>query len=132
MAQIVVYCISREEEKAVRTELAPILEEWEEKTFYREFTADRSGFLRYIGGSPYLVIFIIQSAPDGKETVHLAKQANPKAGIVWFSEENNALDALAFHITHFAQLPVSREKLSLAFRACLLSRAGPYVDIMQV
>lgn len=132
MARIVVFYTNPEDGNAVRELLAPILETWEEPPFYREFAGDRPGFLKYVKGSPYLTMLVAQSGTEGKETVRLAKQTNPKAGLVWFAEENYALDAFAFHITHFATLPMNREKLASALYACQLSRDGPYTSTVTV
>ena len=132
MARIVVYCSSQEDGQAVREQLAPILDEWEEPPFYREFISDRPGFLHYVMGNPYLMMFVVQSGPEGKETVRLAKQTNPKAGLIWFASADYAPDAFAFHITHFAPLPVNREKLQSALYACQMSRDGPYTSTVTV
>lgn len=132
MARIVVFYTNPEDGNAVRKLLAPILETWEEQPFYREFAGDRPGFLKYVKGNPYLTMLVAQSGTEGKETVRLAKQANPKAGLVWFAEKSYALDAFAFHITHFAPLPMNREKLASALYACQLSRDGPYTSTVTV
>ena len=132
MARIVVYCNTPEEGALVRKQLIPILEEWEEPPFYREFTENRTDFLRYVSGNPYLTILVVQSGPEGKETVRLTKQTNPKAGIIWFASENYALDAFAFHIAHFSPLPLNREKLKSAFNAGQMSRDGPYTSTVTV
>ena len=126
MAHIVVYCTCKEDAETVRNQFAPILEEWEEQPFYREFIGDRAGFLSYIRGNPYLLLFVVQSGPEGKETVRLAKRTNAKASLVWFAEEDYALDAFSFHIAHFGRLPVDRKKLLVALDGCSMTESGLY------
>ena len=119
MAHIVVYCTSPEEAAIIREAFDPILEEWEEQPLYHEFVGDRSRFLKYVKGNPYLIIVVAQSGPEGKETVRLAKETNPKARLIWFAEEKKyAADAFAIHISHFAQLPIDRGKLDTALKSC--------------
>lgn len=130
MAHIVVYCTSPEEAAAIREQLDPILEEWEEQPLYHEFVGDRPGFLRYVKGNPYLMILVAQSGPEGKATVRMVKEANPKAWLLWFAAENYALDAFSIHITHFAQLPVNRKKLDLALESCWPPPNDPYSSTM--
>ena len=132
MAHIIVYCSGQEEAETFREQFAPILEQWDELPLYHEFISDRSRFLQYIRGNPYLFLFVAESGPSGKETVRLAKETNPKAKLVWFAREDYALDAFALHITHFARLPVNREKLASALEGCLTSWSGIHISTMTI
>lgn len=132
MAHIIVYCTRQEDAQTFREQFVPILEEWDEPPLYHEFISDRSRFLQYIRGNPYLLIFVAESGPSGKETIHLAKETNPKAKLVWFAREDYALDAFAIHITHFARLPVNQKKLMMALEGCFLQQGGIHTATMTV
>ncbi|MDE7242963.1 MAG: hypothetical protein K2O18_03160, partial [Oscillospiraceae bacterium] len=62
--------------------------------------------MSYVKHNPYLVMLIVQSGPEGLETVRLAKAANSKARLVWFSKEDYALVSYELRITFFRLLPV--------------------------
>lgn len=125
MVRVVVYCTDKEAIRPLPELLNPLLEERREEPLYREFVGDLPGFLRYVRGNPYLIMLIAQSGPEGKTTVRLAKSANPKARLVWFGAQDEALYGYQSHVTHFALLPMDRNKLSAVLDACFLVRDGP-------
>lgn len=69
------------------------------------------------------IIFYCNTPEEGKL---VREQPAP----FWRNGRN--LGAFAFHIPHFALLPMDREKLRPALDACRLSRGDPYTSTVTV
>lgn len=125
MLRVVMYGPDAEENRRIRELLEDILWAAEIKPVFREFTGEREPFFTYVKHNPYLVMLIVQSGPEGTETARLAKQANPKARLVWFSEQDYALYAFELRLTFFGLLPINRQKAELALNACYRANGHP-------
>lgn len=125
MLRIVMYGPDTEEKRRIRELLDALLRDAQIKPVFKEFDGERGPFLTYVKNNPYLVMLIVQSGPEGAETARLAKQANPKARLVWFSEQDYALLAFELRITFFGLLPVNRRKAVSALTACWYEQAYP-------
>jgi len=118
MLRVVLYGADGKERSRAREFLEEILRAVKITPVFKEFTNQREEFFSYVKHNPYLVMLVLQSGPTGAETVRLAKQANPDARLVWFSDHDYALYAYDLHLTFFGLLPVSRQKLEQAINAC--------------
>ena len=118
MLRVVIYGPDAEENLRIRELLADLLWAAGIKPVFKEFTEEREPFFAYVKNNPYLVMLIVQSGPEGLKTVRLAKKANPKARLVWFSEQDYALLAFELRLTFFGLLPVNRHKAESALDAC--------------
>ena len=125
MLRVVMYGPDAEENHRVRELLEDIIWSLQIKPVFREFTDEREPFFTYVKNNPYLVMLIVQSGPEGTETVRLAKKANPKARLVWFSEQDYALLAYDLRLTFFGLLPVNRHKAESALDACRYALGYP-------
>lgn len=121
MVCVVAYCTEPKESVSLKERLTLLLRERQKELRYREFINDRAGFLQYVKGNPYLIMLIVQRDGTGRETARLAREANSKARLLWFSSHNCALEAFEIHATYFGMLSVSREKLEEALDSCGLS-----------
>lgn len=129
MLRVVIYGPDGAENRRIRELLEDLLWEAEVKPVFKEFTGEQEPFFTYVRNNPYLVMLIVQSGPEGAETVRLAKQANSKARLVWFSYQDYALYAFDLRLTFFGLLPVSRGKVESALNACCISgRCPPWND----
>ena len=128
MLRIVIYGPDVLENRRVRELLEDLIWSMQIKPVFREFSEEREPFFTYVKNNPYLVMLIVQSGPEGAETARLAKQANPRARLVWFSEQDCALLAFELGITYFGLLPLSREKAELALDACRYALGYPFRD----
>ncbi len=118
MLRVVAFGPDAEENHRIRDLLDDILRAAETKLVFKEFTGERAPFFTYVKNNPYLVMLIVQSGPEAEETVRLAKEANPKARLIWFSEQDDALLAFELRLTFFGLLPVSQQKAESALKAC--------------
>ena len=90
---------------------------------------EREPFFAYVKNNTYLIMLVVQSGPEGMETVRLAKERNPETRIVWFSDHDYALYAFDLRLTFFGLLPASRKKmLSALNNCCHSSRYPPWSD----
>jgi len=125
MLRIVIYGPDPEENRRIQKPLADLLWAAQIKPVFKEFTGERGPFFTYVRNNPYLVMLIVQKGPEGAETVRLAKEANARARLVWFSDRDYALYAYELDLTFFGLLPVSREKAESALRACWYAKGYP-------
>lgn len=125
MLRIVMYGPDQTENHRVRELLEDLLWTARIKPVFKEFTGEQGPFFTYVRNNPYLVMLIVQSGPEGAETARLAKAANPKTRIIWFSRQDYALCTFDLNLTFFGLLPVSRSKAEAALRACCDSRRYP-------
>lgn len=125
MLRIVIYGPDAEENRRVREPMEDLLWGAQIKPVFKEFTEEREPFFTYVKNNPYLVMLIVQSGPEGAETARLAKAANPKTRIIWFSEQDYALYAFELNLTFFGLLPVNRSKVETALDICCTSRHYP-------
>ena len=125
MLRVVMYGPDTEENHRIQELLEDLIWSAEIKPVFKEFTDEREPFFAYVKNNPYLVMLIVQSGPEGAETVRLAKEANAEARLVWFSKQDYALYAYELNLTFFGLLPVSREKALSALNACWYERAYP-------
>lgn len=125
MLRVVMYGPDAEENRRIRELLEDLLWDAQIKPVFREFTGEREPFFAYVKNNPYLVMLIVQSGPEGKETARLAKQANSAARLVWFSRQDYALYAFDLRLTFFGLLPVNRRKAVSALNACWYEREYP-------
>ena len=132
MLRIVMYGPDAEENRQIREVLEDLIWSMQLKPVFHEFTGELKPFLTFVQRNPYLVMLIVQSGPEGLETVRLAKAANSEARLVWFSKEDYALASYELHITFFGLLPVSRTKAVSALRACWWERQFPPVPFTLV
>ena len=132
MLRIVMYGPDAEENRQIRTVLEDLIWSMQLKPVFHEFTGELNPFLTFVQRNPYLVMLIVQSGPEGLETVRLAKAANSEARLVWFSKEDYALASYELRITFFGLLPVNRTKAVSALRACWLERQFPPVPFTLV
>lgn len=128
MLRVVMYGPDAEENHRIRDLLEDLLWAAEIKPVFKEFTDEREPFFTYVKHNPYLVMLIMQSGPEGAETVQLAKEANPDAHLVWFSDQDYALYAFDLNLTFFGLLPVSRQKAVSALDACWFAKEYPPWD----
>ena len=125
MLRIVMYGPNEAENHRVQEVLEDLLWDAQIKPVFREFIGEREPFFTYVKNNPYLVMLIVQSGPEGAETARLAKAANPKTRIIWFSEQDYALYAFELNLTFFGLLPVNRSKVETALDICCTSRHYP-------
>lgn len=125
MLRVVMYGPDKSENQRVRKPLEDLLWNAQIKPVFKEFTQEREPFFTYVKNNPYLVMLIVQSGPEGAETARLAKQANPAARLVWFSEQDYALFAFELRLTFFGLLPVNRSKAESALNACCFALEYP-------
>lgn len=118
MLRVVMYGPDAEENHRIREELEEIIWSMQIKPVFKEYTGERGPFFTYVKNNPYLVMLIVQSGPEGAETVRLAREANPEARLVWFSKQDYALYAFELKLTFFGLLPVNRQKAETALEAC--------------
>ncbi len=118
MLRVVIYGPDAEENHHIRELLEDIIWSMQVKPVFKEFTEEREPFFTYVKNNPYLVMLIVQSGPEGAETARLAKEANSKARLVWFSKQDYALLAFELRLTFFGLLPVDRQKAESALDAC--------------
>lgn len=129
MLRVVLYGPNQAENLHTRNLLEDILRKVKITPVIREFSGEREPFFAYVKNNPYLVMLVIQPGVTGAETVRLAKKANPQTRIVWFSDHDYALYAFDLRLTFFGLMPVSREKIESALRACCTSgRYPPWND----
>jgi len=69
MLRIVMYGTDGPENCRVRELLADLLWDAQIKPVFKEFTGEREPFFTYVKNNPYLVMLILQSGPEGAETV---------------------------------------------------------------
>ena len=132
MLRVVMYGPDVEENSHIRELLEDLIWSMQLKPVFHEFTEEREPFLTFVQRNPYLVMLIVQSGPEGLETVRLAKKANSEARLVWFSKEDYALVGYELRITFFGLLPVNRKKAVSALRACWWERPFPPVPFTLV
>ena len=125
MLRVVMYGPDKSENRRIRELLEDILWAAEIKPVFKEFTDDRDTFFTYVRHNPYLVMLVVQTGPEGVETVRLAKRANPSACLVWFSDQDYALLAFELRLTFFGLLPVNHEKVASALSACYYTNSYP-------
>lgn len=125
MLRVVIYGPDPTENHRVRELMEDRLRGAQIKPVFKEFTGEREPFFTYVKNNPYLVMLIVQSGPEGAETARLAKAANPKTRIIWFSEQDYALYAFELDLTFFGLLPVTRSKVETALDICCTSRHYP-------
>lgn len=118
MLRIVMYGPDAEENHRIRELMEDLLWDAQIKPVFREFNGEREPFFAYVKNNTYLIMLVVQSGPEGMETVRLAKQANSAARLVWFSQQDYALFAFDLRLTFFGLLPVSRGKALSALKAC--------------
>lgn len=128
MLRIVLYSADAAESPRVQEALSELLRGSGLHLAFRAFTGAREPFLRYVRNNPYLVMLVLQPGPAGAELTRLAKDANPAARLIWFSDHDYALYAYGLHLTHFGMLPVSRAKLQAALEACQMARVPPGIS----
>ena len=127
------YGPDKSENRHIRELLEDILWAAEIKPVFKEFTDDRDTFFTYVRHNPYLVMLVVQTGPEGVETVRLAKGANSSACLVWFSDHDYALLAFELRLTFFGLLPVSHEKAVSALSACYYANGyPPWSDILSL
>ena len=132
MLRIVMYGPDAEENRQIRAVLEDLIWSMQLKPVFHEFTEEREPFLTFVQRNPYLVMLIVQSGPEGLETVRLAKEANSEARLVWFSKEDYALASYELRLTFFGLLPIDRTKAVSALRACWWERQFPPVPFTLV
>ena len=133
MLRVVIYGPDRSESRRIRELLEDLLRAAEIKPVFKEFTDDRDTFFTYVRHNPYLVMLVVQTGPEGVETVRLAKGANSSACLVWFSDYDYALLAFDLRLTFFGLLPVSHEKAVSALSACYYANGyPPWSDILSL
>ena len=133
MLRVVMYGPDKSENRRIRELLEDILWAAEIKPVFKEFTDDRDTFFTYVRHNPYLVMLVVQTGPEGVETVRLAKGANSSACLVWFSDYDYALLAFDLRLTFFGLLPVSHEKAVSALSACYYANGyPPWSDILSL
>ena len=133
MLRVVMYGPDKSENRHIRELLEDILWAAEIKPVFKEFTDDRDTFFTYVRHNPYLVMLVVQTGPEGVETVRLAKGANSSACLVWFSDHDYALLAFELRLTFFGLLPVSHEKAVSALSACYYANGyPPWSDILSL
>ena len=99
MLRVVMYGPDAEENHRIQELLEDLIWSAEIKPVFKEFTDEREPFFAYVKNNPYLVMLIVQSGPEGAETVRLAKEANAEARLVWFSKQDYALYAYDLNLT---------------------------------
>ncbi len=132
MLRVVMYGPDAEENRQIREVLEDLIWSMQLKPVFHEFTEEREPFLTFVQRNPYLVMLIVQSGPEGLETVRLANAANSEARLVWLSKEDYALAPYDLRITFLGLLPVSRKKAVSALRACWWERQFPPVPFTLV
>ena len=125
MLRIVMYGPDAEENHRIRELMEDLLWDAQIKPVFKEFNGEREPFFAYVKNNTYLIMLVVQSGPEGMETVRLAKERNPETRIVWFSDHDYALYAFDLRLTFFGLLPVSRSKAASALRACWYEREFP-------
>lgn len=125
MLRIVMYGPDAEENHRIRELMEDLLWDAQIKPVFREFNGEREPFLAYVKNNTYLIMLVVQSGPEGMETVRLAKERNPETRIVWFSDHDYALYAFDLRLTFFGLLPASRKKMLSALNVCCTSRRYP-------
>lgn len=129
MLRIVMYGPDPAENHRLQELLADILWDAQIKPVFKEFNGEREPFFAYVKNNTYLIMLVVQSGPEGMETVRLAKERNPETRIVWFSDHDYALYAFDLRLTFFGLLPASRKKmLSALNNCCHSSRYPPWSD----
>ena len=125
MLRVVMYGPDKSENRHIRELLEDILWAAEIKPVFKEFTDDRDTFFTYVRHNPYLVMLVVQTGPEGVETVRLAKRANPSACLVWFSDQDYALLAFELRLTFFGLLQKKKKKVASALSACYYTNSYP-------
>ena len=129
MLRIVMYGPDAEENHRIRELMEDLLWDAQIKPVFKEFNGEREPFFAYVKNNTYLIMLVVQSGPEGMETVRLAKERNPETRIVWFSDHDYALYAFDLRLTFFGLLPASRKKmLSALNNCCHSSRYPPWSD----
>ncbi len=75
-------------------------------------------YLSFVRGNPYLVMLVITRGENCLDTVRTIRAANPRARMIWFSDEHNAAHSYELHAAYFGTLPVTQEALEESLDAC--------------
>lgn len=125
MLRIVMYGPDPAENRRVRELMEDLLWDAQIKPVFREFSGEREPFFTYVKNNTYLIMLVVQSGPEGMETVRLAKATNPYARLIWFSAQDYALYAFELNLTYFGLLPVNQGTAKTALDICCTSKHYP-------
>ena len=78
MLRIVMYGPDAEENHRIRELMEDLLWDAQIKPVFKEFNGEREPFFAYVKNNTYLIMLVVQSGPEGMETVRLAKERNPE------------------------------------------------------